>query len=80
MTHVESVAAALADEPHPPNVLVSVAPTPAGETKVRLHTASPYHQTEFIVDPGEQNVEGVYLAHLSRHCRALANLGGGGAR
>ncbi len=80
MTPVEQVRAALADEPRAHGLLVSVLETAGGEVSVRLKTVSPLHESGFVVREGEKNVEQLYLAALNAHQRAVANLGGKGAR
>jgi hypothetical protein len=77
-SHVERVTAMLADEPHPPGVRVSVAPSKEteGAAEIHLFTQSPYHLSVIKVPAGCQNVEGLYVAGLSQHERAVRNLGG----
>ncbi len=82
MTPVEAVQAALADERRNPAVRVGVDTDPAsGAVRVQLFTASPLHTSVCLLsEPELKNPEGRYLVELSKHERALANLGGGGAR
>lgn len=82
MTPVEFVTTSLADEGRPPNVRVSVDTDPAsGAPRVQLFTTAPYHLSTFSLSSEElKNPERRYRVELAKHMRALANLGGGGAR
>jgi hypothetical protein len=80
VTPVESVAAALADEPRPPGVRVSVHEGVTGEPCISLFTADPLHTTVAVVtERHRKNPEQLYLSALAQHERAVANLRGKGA-
>lgn len=82
MSPVEFVSASLADEPRPLNVRVSVDEDPAsGAPRVQLFTEAPHHRSTFSLAPDDlKNPERRYRAELAKHLRAVANLGGRGAR